>query len=70
VRCAIIPTGGRATRDEVLAHPVWAMGRRITVDSALLFNKGLELIEARWLFDLDWASSRPCSTRRRWCTRS
>jgi len=44
----------RATREEVLAHPVWAMGRRITVDSALLFNKGLELIEARWLFDLDW----------------
>jgi 1-deoxy-D-xylulose-5-phosphate reductoisomerase len=39
---------------EVLAHPVWAMGARITVDSALLFNKGLELIEARWLFDLPW----------------
>lgn len=39
---------------EVLAHPVWAMGARITVDSALLFNKGLELIEARWLFDLAW----------------
>jgi 1-deoxy-D-xylulose-5-phosphate reductoisomerase len=43
-----------ATREEVLAHPVWAMGPRITVDSALLFNKGLELIEARWLFDLTW----------------
>jgi len=48
------PDWRRATRDEVLAHPVWAMGRRITVDSALLFNKGLELIEARWLFDLEW----------------
>ncbi|MBI1796874.1 MAG: 1-deoxy-D-xylulose-5-phosphate reductoisomerase [Candidatus Eisenbacteria bacterium] len=48
------PDWRRATRDEVLAHPVWAMGQRITVDSALLFNKGLELIEARWLFDLDW----------------
>lgn len=48
------PDWRRATRDEVLAHPVWAMGRRITVDSALLFNKGLELIEARWLFDLGW----------------
>src|SRR5262249_35022528 len=35
-------------------HPVWSMGRRITVDSALLFNKGMELIEARWLFDLGW----------------
>jgi 1-deoxy-D-xylulose-5-phosphate reductoisomerase len=44
-----------ATREEVLAHPVWDMGRRITVDSALLFNKGLELIEAHWLFVLDWA---------------
>jgi 1-deoxy-D-xylulose-5-phosphate reductoisomerase len=49
------PDWRRASRDEVLAHPVWQMGRRITVDSALLFNKGLELIEARWLFDLDWA---------------
>jgi len=48
------PDWRRATREEVLAHPVWAMGRRITVDSALLFNKGLELIEARWLFDLEW----------------
>jgi 1-deoxy-D-xylulose-5-phosphate reductoisomerase len=43
-----------ATPEQVLAHPVWTMGRRITVDSALLFNKGLELIEARWLFDLGW----------------
>ena len=48
------PDWRRATRAEVLAHPVWAMGPRITVDSALLFNKGLELIEARALFDLDW----------------
>jgi 1-deoxy-D-xylulose-5-phosphate reductoisomerase len=48
------PDWRRATRDEVLRHPVWSMGARITVDSALLFNKGLELIEARWLFDLDW----------------
>ena len=48
------PDWRRATREEVLAHPVWAMGPRITVDSALLFNKGLELIEARWLFDLGW----------------
>jgi len=43
-----------ASRDQVLAHPVWKMGERITVDSALLFNKGLELIEAHWLFDLEW----------------
>jgi 1-deoxy-D-xylulose-5-phosphate reductoisomerase len=46
------PDWRRATREEVLAHPVWPMGRRITVDSALLANKGLELIEAHWLFDL------------------
>jgi len=48
------PDWRRATRDEVLAHPVWTMGPRITVDSATLFNKGLELIEAHWLFGLDW----------------
>ena len=48
------PDWRRATREEVLAHPVWPMGDRITVDSALMFNKGLELIEAHALFDLDW----------------
>ncbi len=41
-----------ATRAEVLAHPRWQMGPKITVDSATLMNKGLELIEARWLFDV------------------
>ncbi len=39
-----------ATPEDVLAHPVWKMGARITVDSALLLNKGFEVIEARWLF--------------------
>ncbi|MFN8588038.1 MAG: 1-deoxy-D-xylulose-5-phosphate reductoisomerase [Candidatus Eisenbacteria bacterium] len=48
------PDWRRATREEVLAHPVWAMGPRITTDSATLFNKGLEIIEAHWLFGLDW----------------
>ncbi len=48
------PDWRRATREEVLAHPVWSMGPRITVDSALLFNKGLELIEAQALFGLEW----------------
>lgn len=38
---------------ETLAHPRWKMGRKVTVDSATLMNKGLELIEARWLFDLE-----------------
>lgn len=37
---------------EVLAHPKWDMGKKITVDSATLMNKGLEVIEARWLFDI------------------
>ncbi|MCZ6765668.1 MAG: 1-deoxy-D-xylulose-5-phosphate reductoisomerase [bacterium] len=40
------------TREEVLAHPTWNMGDKITVDSATLLNKGLEVIEAHWLFDL------------------
>jgi 1-deoxy-D-xylulose-5-phosphate reductoisomerase len=38
---------------EALAHPTWDMGRKITVDSATLMNKALEVIEARWLFELD-----------------
>jgi 1-deoxy-D-xylulose-5-phosphate reductoisomerase len=41
-----------ATIDEALRHPNWAMGPKITIDSATLMNKGLELIEARWLFDV------------------
>ena len=40
------------TVDEALNHPTWNMGPKITVDSASLMNKGLEVIEARWLFDL------------------
>ena len=42
------------TVDEALAHPTWAMGRKITVDSATLANKGLELIEAHWLFGVPY----------------
>jgi len=41
------------TVEETLAHPRWKMGRKVTVDSATLMNKGLELIEARWLFGLE-----------------
>ncbi len=36
-----------------LKHPTWEMGRKISIDSATLFNKGLEMIEARWLFDIE-----------------
>jgi len=42
----------RATTADALAHPNWAMGPKITVDSATLMNKGFEWIEARWLFDV------------------
>jgi 1-deoxy-D-xylulose-5-phosphate reductoisomerase len=42
------------TPDEALAHPTWDMGPKITIDSATLANKGLELIEAHFLFDLDY----------------
>jgi len=40
------------TPEQAVNHPNWDMGRKITVDSATLFNKGLEAIEARWLFDI------------------
>jgi 1-deoxy-D-xylulose-5-phosphate reductoisomerase len=40
------------TVERALRHPSWVMGRKITIDSATLFNKGLEMIEARWLFDI------------------
>jgi 1-deoxy-D-xylulose-5-phosphate reductoisomerase len=41
-----------ATVADALAHPTWRMGRKITIDSATMMNKALEMIEARWLFDL------------------
>jgi 1-deoxy-D-xylulose-5-phosphate reductoisomerase len=40
------------TPEEALAHPTWSMGRKITIDSATLMNKGLEVIEAHWLFSV------------------
>jgi len=41
------------TREDALKHPNWVMGAKITIDSASLMNKGLEVIEAKWLFDLE-----------------
>lgn len=41
------------TPDQACAHPNWVMGRKISVDSATMMNKGLEVIEARWLFDVE-----------------
>jgi 1-deoxy-D-xylulose-5-phosphate reductoisomerase len=43
----------KVTVEDALKHPNWVMGQKITIDSATLMNKGLELIEAKWLFDLD-----------------
>jgi 1-deoxy-D-xylulose-5-phosphate reductoisomerase len=45
----------RVTPAMALRHPTWRMGRKITVDSATLFNKGLEMIEAHWLFGVEMA---------------
>jgi len=44
---------GSVTPEQACAHPNWVMGRKISVDSATMMNKGLEVIEARWLFDLE-----------------
>ena len=43
----------KITVERALKHPSWVMGRKITIDSATLFNKGLEMIEARWLFGVE-----------------
>ncbi|MHC4563194.1 MAG: 1-deoxy-D-xylulose-5-phosphate reductoisomerase [Planctomycetota bacterium] len=43
----------QATVEDALKHPTWSMGRKITIDSATLINKALEVVEAHWLFDLD-----------------
>lgn len=43
----------KVTPEQALDHPVWSMGPKITIDSATLMNKGLEIIEARWLFDIE-----------------
>jgi 1-deoxy-D-xylulose-5-phosphate reductoisomerase len=48
-----------ATVDEALNHPNWKMGNKITIDSATMMNKGLEVIEAHWLFDLPTSGYSP-----------
>ncbi len=64
VKCLILTASGgpfknhslselqNVTLEEALQHPTWNMGQKITIDSATLMNKGLEVIEARWLFDI------------------
>jgi 1-deoxy-D-xylulose-5-phosphate reductoisomerase len=51
-RAAAPESLGGVTPEQACAHPNWTMGRKISVDSATMMNKGLEVIEARWLFDL------------------
>ncbi len=43
----------KVTMEDALKHPNWAMGRKITIDSSTMVNKGLEVMEAKWLFDVD-----------------
>ncbi len=50
-----LATVANATPEQALNHPRWKMGQRITIDSATLMNKGFEVIEARWLFDIPLA---------------
>jgi 1-deoxy-D-xylulose-5-phosphate reductoisomerase len=47
---------GHVTVEQALAHPNWTMGPKVTIDSASLMNKGLEVIEAHWLFDVPYSS--------------
>jgi 1-deoxy-D-xylulose-5-phosphate reductoisomerase len=51
-RKAVAAELATVTPEQALRHPTWSMGRKISVDSATLFNKGLEMIEARWLFGI------------------
>ena len=48
-----IDTFSSITKDDALKHPNWVMGQKITIDSATMMNKGLEVIEAHWLFNID-----------------
>jgi 1-deoxy-D-xylulose-5-phosphate reductoisomerase len=50
--CRLVADLGAVTVEQALSHPNWRMGAKVTIDSATLMNKGLEVIEARWLFDL------------------
>lgn len=53
-RTATVEEMERATPEDALRHPTWSMGGKITVDSATLMNKGLEVIEAHWLFGIEY----------------
>ena len=51
-RVSLLATFASITPEEALRHPNWTMGKKVTIDSATLMNKGLEVIEAHWLFGL------------------
>lgn len=53
-RCISSEELNHVTPEMAIAHPNWSMGKKISVDSATLMNKGLEIIEARWLFDMPY----------------
>src|SRR3972149_6882301 len=46
-------TVGKVSVQQALKHPNWKMGKKITIDSATMMNKGLEVVEARWEFDME-----------------
>lgn len=48
------------TIEQALKHPTWSMGTKVTLDSATMLNKGLEVIEAHWLFNMDYQSIKAC----------
>ncbi len=48
------------TKEQALKHPTWSMGTKVTLDSATMFNKGLEIIEAQWLFDMPFERIQAC----------
>jgi 1-deoxy-D-xylulose-5-phosphate reductoisomerase len=53
-----LPRLAKVTPEQALKHPSWQMGKKVTIDSATLMNKGLEVIEARWLFDMPFDNIR------------
>jgi 1-deoxy-D-xylulose-5-phosphate reductoisomerase len=53
-RCATVEQLRAVTVQQALAHPTWRMGQKITIDSATLMNKGLEVLEAHWLFNIPY----------------
>ena len=58
---------GGATLEQALKHPNWSMGEKITIDSATMANKGLEVMETRWMFDVDPKKNNRCGAPGKHC---